>query len=141
MKLVLDIECTYQTANGKTDPSPYNKDNKLVSVGVKSVCGAVDEYLFFNHAEHTTSDEHSRLQELLDSAQLVVAHNAKFDMSWLYECSFKYAGKLWDTMVFEYIMAKGQKPSLSLHSCAEKYSLSPKLDIFKKYKDLKSNFQ
>lgn len=141
MQLVLDIECKYQITGSKTDPSPYCKGNKLVSVGVKSVCGTIDEYLFFSHKEKldNTYLEYTRLQNLLDSATLVIGHNLKFDMSWLFECNFKYSGKLFDTMIMEYLLAKGQKPSLSLHDCAIKYGLTPKLDIFKKYKDLGIN--
>ena len=43
---VVDVETSFVTGeNGKTDPSPFNSRNKLVSVGINN------EYLFFNHDE------------------------------------------------------------------------------------------
>lgn len=127
--IVLDVETTFSRVNKKTDPSPFNPDNKLVSVGLK-VLGGAEYYYFLSHNDRTDTGAFNRIQELLDAADLVVAHNAKFDMLWLYESGFKYSGKLWDTMIFEYVIAKGLKPSLSLSACCEKYGLSKKLDIF-----------
>ncbi|NBW16776.1 MAG: hypothetical protein EBR82_53250 [Caulobacteraceae bacterium] len=76
---------------------------------------------------------------MLDSATQIIGHNLKFDMSWLYECGFTYSGSLYDTMIFEYITAKGQKPILSLAACAERYNLELKKDILSIYLDQKIN--
>jgi DNA polymerase-1 len=138
-KLILDIETTYtKNEDGKTNPSPYLTTNRLVSVGLKNVDSGYSEYLFFNHSELPDNQEQQTaaaalLQKRLTSASLVIGHNLKFDMAWLYECGFKYDGSLYDTMIFEYVAAKGRKPLLGLADCAERYGLTPKKDILKEH--------
>lgn len=138
-KFILDIETTTtKTPEGKTNPSPYLASNKLVSVGLKNVDTGYSEYLYFNHnklPDGESAKSKQKLQAALDSADLVIGHNLKFDMAWLYECGFVYDGRLYDTMIFEYVSAKGRKPSLSLADCAERYGLTPKKDILKEYFD------
>lgn len=139
-KYILDIETTSHKKEGehKGNPSPYLVENKLVSVGLKNIESGYSEYLFFHHNKLDLTSEHiqknkQRLQEVLSGATLIIGHNLKFDMSWLYECGFTYDGALYDTMIFEYITAKGRKPTLSLSECALRYGLTPKLDIMKDY--------
>ena len=47
MITVLDIETTFSKEG---DPSPFNPDNRLVSVGIN------DEYYFFYHDEEIKKD-------------------------------------------------------------------------------------
>ena len=42
------------------------------------------------------------------------------DLLWLWECGFKYDGNVFDTMLGEYILQRGQKEPLSLEACAER---------------------
>ena len=73
MIAVIDVETSFVTgANGKTDPSPFNPKNKLVSVGVN------DEYLFFHHDERTDNLAFRKVQDILDKADLLIGHNLKF---------------------------------------------------------------
>ncbi len=116
---VLDIETTF-TEDG--DNTPYNLGNKLVSVGVNN------EYLFFNHADFTGDiyTSHNALQSILDKTTLLVGHNLKFDLSWLLECGFKYEGKVWDTMVAESVLFRGQRRPLSLKECCRRRKIGIK---------------
>ena len=116
---VLDIETTF-TKEG--DNTPYNSENKLVSVGVN------DEYLFFNHSEYDgdSNVSYHRLQSILNETTLLIGHNLKFDLSWLLECGFKYSGKVWDTMIAEYVLLRGQKKSLKLSECCERREVGNK---------------
>ena len=116
---VLDIETTF-TKDG--DNTPYNLSNKLVSVGVN------DEYIFFNHDEFTGDirTSHNELQSILDKTTLMVGHNLKFDLSWLLECGFKYEGKVWDTMVAESVLYRGQRKPLSLKECCKRRKIGIK---------------
>jgi DNA polymerase I-like protein with 3'-5' exonuclease and polymerase domains len=134
-KYILDIETTVTWDDkGKSSPSPYLTTNKLVSVGIKDVSTGEVQYLFFNHKDKKDMQwEVKLLQQILDNATLIIGHNLKFDMSWLYECGFKYDGPLYDTMIFEYVTSKGRKPYLSLSACAERYGLPPKKDILVEY--------
>lgn len=148
MKLLLDGEWTVpenpdgtlrRDERGKIIyGSPYNPECKLVSVGYKIVDTGETGYLFFHHKDRIKravfpDPSFTKLQELLDKATLVVGHNLKADLSWLFECGFKYSGALYDTMIFEYVTAKGLKPHLKLAECAERYGLQPKKDILEEY--------
>jgi DNA polymerase I-like protein with 3'-5' exonuclease and polymerase domains len=70
----------------------------------------------------------------LDNTQLLIAHNAPHDLLWLWESGFKYDGKVFDTMLGEYILQRGQKEPLSLDACAQRYELdTQKQDTLKEY--------
>ena len=127
MITVLDIETTF-TKEG--DPSPFNPENRLVSVGIN------DEYYFFHHDEEIKNDlteSRKAIQDILDKSELVVGHNLKFDMSWLYQCGFTYKGKLYDTMLGEYIINRGEKKSVSLKESCRRRGISLKSDILATY--------
>ncbi len=133
----LDIECTYQGRFGAddSDASPYNPLNKLVSVGYKTSTGEED-YLVFYHDENpraTIPENVKKLQDILNRSRLVIGHNLKFDMSWLFEAGFTYSGRYYDTMIFEYVNAMGLKTSISLADTLQRYKLPNKLDILHKY--------
>ena len=113
--LVLDFETSTQwDEDGRTDSSPYNANNFLVSSGYCNISdvGIGDVvYDFYNHSDlaldHRASP--SRLQEALDKATLLVAHNAKFELNWLRAAGFKYDGPVWCTFIGEYVLARGRK--------------------------------
>lgn len=132
----LDIECTFTTSeiNGKkvTNPMPW-VGNQLVSVGYASE--EVDEYLCFYHTEEPpTKGASELLQEALDSTRLLIAHNAKFDVIWLKECGFRYTGRVFDTMLTEYVINRSRMRPLSLKECLERRHLDPKrTDLTKEY--------
>jgi DNA polymerase I-like protein with 3'-5' exonuclease and polymerase domains len=128
---VLDIETSItrksftSLTSGKKhdykDNMPYEAGNKLVSVGYK--CSDVEDYLLFHHKELTLEQiaqvpaNRSKLQAVLDKTTLLVGHNIKYDLQWLYECGFKYNGKVFDTLLFEYVLSKGTYVSLKLGDC------------------------
>ena len=129
MITVLDIETTF-TKDG--DPTPFNPENKLVSIGIN------DEYYFFYHKDmkdmKKIQDSKQRIQQILNASTLVVGHNLKFDMSWMYEFGFTYNGKLYDTMLAEYVMNRGVKnKSISLKESCKRRGLSVKSDILATY--------
>jgi len=121
----LDIETTYKVnEDKKTDADPYT-GNMMVSVGYTD--GQEHTYLCFYHKEQDpTPNARDTLQSALDGTDLLVGHNIKFDLKWLRSCGFIYTGKVYDTMIAEYIIHGGEKVPLSLAKCCERYALSPK---------------
>ena len=115
MKLVLDVENTVTKRNDKMHLDPFEKDNSLIMVGCLTETGK--EYLF----HHETGFD--GVQELLDRTTILIGHNISYDLMWLWECGFKYDGDVFDTMLTEYILLRGQKKPLSLEACAERYEL------------------
>jgi DNA polymerase-1 len=77
---------------------------------------------------------HEIVQNELDKATVLIMHNAAHDLLWLWESGFKYDGPVFDTMLAEYVMQRGQKKPLSLEACAERYELdTKKQDTLKEY--------
>ena len=137
MRLVLDVENTTTKRNNKTHMDPFEVNNFLVQVGTKNVDVPSERHLLtFDHVEYTDrSGDNSRLlQTILDKTTLLIMHNAQHDLMWLWASGFKYDGEIYDTMLAEYILQRGQKQPLSLLACAERRNLTfQKDDTLKKY--------
>lgn len=137
--LVLDLETTVQKIDGKTDNSPFNPDNYCVSAHFGWLgWDTVDEVttLVFNHNEKPSADRIDALEQALNEADVMVAHNAKFDALWLQEMGLTLPPKVYCTMIGEYILAKGQRQKLSLKETAERRNVTRKKsdlvdDLFK----------
>mgnify|MGYP001162856350 FL=1 len=135
MKLTLDVENTVTKVDNKTHFDPFEPNNKLVMVGCLTDKGEeylyrFDEYVFGTACVGTKQ----KIQDLLDSATVLIGHNIVHDLLWLWECGFKYDGVVFDTMLAEYILQEGQKKPLSLEMCAERYNLTTKKqDTLKEY--------
>lgn len=142
MNLLLDIECTWTKPAGakRENPSPYLSTNSLVSVGYiffndEGVLSK--DYLIFNHTtcnKGCQAENFKKLQEVINKSKLIIGHNLKFDMSWLYECGFKYHGSMYDTMIAEYVFSKGLKQPINLDASCARYGLEAKLDILETYR-------
>ena len=124
MKLTLDVENTVTHRDGKLHLDPFESSNKLVMVGCLTDRG--EEYLF--------RDNFDGVQKLLDDATILIGHNIVHDLLWLWECGFTYNGSVFDTMLGEYVLQRGNKQPLSLEACAIRYDLdTKKQDTMKQY--------
>ena len=134
MKLTLDVENTVTKRGGKMHLDPFEPDNALVMVGMLSDQG-VERHATFDHSEVDADvSGHTVVQEWLDNATVLIMHNAAHDLLWLWESGFKYDGPVFDTMLAEYVLQRGQKEPLSLEACAERYELdTKKQDTLKEY--------
>ena len=129
---VFDVETSFQLNDeGKKDPSAKNPDNFLVSLGIN------EEYIFFKHRDYKGIPNRKIIQDILDKTTLLVGHNIKFDLLWLWEAGFKYDGRVCDTMLVEYIFNRGIKRSLSLKDCCAFRGVIQKSDLTESY--LKNN--
>ena len=124
--LTLDIENTVTKRNGKLHLDPFEPENTLVMVGMLDDLGNAN-LVTFDHAEQQPTTEGRNIVQLkLDEASLLIMHNAAHDLVWLWESGFTYEGEIFDTMLGEYILQRGQKEPLSLEACAERYELDTK---------------
>ena len=136
MITTIDVETSYQkTEHGGMDPSPFNPQNILVSVGVN------DEYYFTNHTERVDEGCYHKIQKILDDTKLLIGHNIKFDLSWLLESGFKYDGNVYDTMIGEYILNRGIRKSLTLQMCCQRRKIGAKDDRIKEWMDRGISFE
>ena len=133
---VFDVETSFQILeDGTTDPSAKNPDNFLVSLGIN------DEYVFFKHRDYKGIPNRKVIQDILDKTTLLVGHNIKFDLLWLWEAGFKYNGRVCDTMLVEYVLNKGIKRPLSLKACCQFRGVVQKSDLTEQYMKDKISFQ
>src|SRR6056300_979544 len=135
MRRVLDVENSITLRNGKIFNDPFESANTLTQVGV--LCLDTDDkaLLCFDHSERNDTIKNKYiLQSWLDSTTLLIGHNLQYDLSWLWATGFKYDGDIYDTMLAEYILQRGQKEALSLEQCALRRELQyQKDDTLKKY--------
>ena len=125
--LTLDVENTVTKRNGKLHLDPFEPENTLVMVGMLDDLGN-EAIVTFDHAEHLPTDRGAQIvQDLLDRAPLLIMHNAAHDLIWLWESGFTYNGPIFDTMLGEYVLQRGQTTNpVSLEACAERYELDTK---------------
>jgi len=132
----VDVETSYQkTEQGGMDPLPFNPKNILVSVGIN------DEYYFTNHSERIDEGCYYKIQAILDQTTLLIGHNIKFDLTWLLEAGFKYEGRVYDTMIGEYVLNRGIRKSLTLEMCCRRRRIGSKDDRIKEFMDRGVSFE
>jgi len=149
MELVLDVENTVTHRGGKMHLDPFEETNKLVQVGVQEVVSGKQDIYNFDHVEAQDYDgsQAKLLQTKLDATTMLILHNAQHDMPWLWESGFKYSGAIYDTMLAEYVLMRGnhmevtptgsyKKKSISLENCALRRNLD-----FQKDGTLKAYFK
>ena len=137
--IVFDLETTVQRENGVIDNSPFHPKNRMVSAHwlmiEDGVIGTPQTRVFY-HNEIERSDSPDDFIEALKSADLGVAHNAKFDLLYLFESALPIPPKMYCTMIGEYIFARAQQLSKSLKATAERRNVTRKKselvdDLFK----------
>jgi DNA polymerase I-like protein with 3'-5' exonuclease and polymerase domains len=138
--LILDLETTVERIFGRIDNSPKNPKNRCVSAHYgwlgETTVDFVKNDIFF-HNECNNPDGRDCLEEHLAYADVLVCHNAKFDVEWLLEMGFKLPPSVYCTMIGEYILAKGRRNGIGLKDTA----LRRKTDSFKKSDLVDENFK
>src|SRR6056300_787198 len=116
---------------------PFELGNTLTQVGVLDVDNWKNENIItLDHVEYKDNSGAGRktLQSILDMTTLLIMHNAQHDLMWLWECGYKYDGPIYDTMLAEYLLMRGQKIPVGLEACAERRQLDfQKDDTLKRY--------
>lgn len=127
--IVFDLETTVQRNEGSIDNSPFNPKNKMVSahwlIIEDGVIGEVNSRVFY-HNEIEKSDSPDDFIQALKSAQIGVAHNAKFDLLYCMEAGLPIPPEMYCTMIGEYIFARAQPLSKSLKATAERRDVTRK---------------
>ena len=126
MKLTLDVENTTTERNGKLHLDPFEPDNSLTMIGLLTDTGEETIVTFDHNDVEATPDGYKIVQDTLDKATVLIAHNAAYDLMWVWESGFTYDGPVFDTMLGEYVLQRGIKEPLSLEACAERYELATK---------------
>lgn len=117
--LYADVETSIKCPIGKNKASPFWPRNKIVWLGWKwglECTINITQGIDFDFTPHP------------DYCKVFVAQNAAFDLQYLmksnpqwYEWAIKMSGKLWDTMLAEYLLTGQQAKFISLDDLAIKY--------------------
>lgn len=127
--IVFDLETTVQRENDIIDNSPFHPKNKMVSahwmIIEDGVLGDVHTRVFY-HREKQKPDATEDFVNALNSADVGVAHNAKFDVLYLMEAGLPVPAEMYCTMIGEYIFSRALPLDKSLKGTAERRDVTRK---------------
>jgi DNA polymerase I-like protein with 3'-5' exonuclease and polymerase domains len=112
MRLVLDVENSVTWRDGKIFNDPFEPTNTLTQVGMVNADNHEELHIVnldHNEAKDTSGAGRALIQSVLDMTTLLIMHNARHDLMWLWESGFTYDGAIYDTMLAEYLLQRGQK--------------------------------
>lgn len=122
---VVTFDCETTTTN---KGNPYDPRNRLCSVGVLDN-GVYRDYEI-EYANNPYSDSLQAIKDSLESADLVVGFNLKFDLAWIRRYIGDISiGRIWDCQLADYISSNQKNIFPSLGSCCDSSGLGSKLDV------------
>lgn len=131
---VIDLEVDNHEYFGSL-ASPHCPDNYIVAAGWCIDNGAVQSEYYNNPEEAAQSDW---LARALKDQQVLVAHNATFEIQWLLHCYrdtlldfLKRGGKIFCTQYSEFLLSHQQDMYPKLEDCSVKYGGTKKVDAVK----------
>jgi DNA polymerase I-like protein with 3'-5' exonuclease and polymerase domains len=124
--LTLDTETTTQN-NGDS----FNPNNQLCTLGMLTEQGEYSDYLI-EYNEEPYGTKLQTIQQAVDSADMLVLFNAKFDLHWLRRYNISFVNKrIWDCQLVHFILNNQQVPYPSLNDVAASHDLGQKIDVIK----------
>ena len=130
-----DIETTTYKSFGWKIGNPHDLRNFIVSYSM--VIPEWDNDGFCHY--YTEVDFEARLMSMITTCNMLVCHNAKFDILFLYIRYLWFrdwvasGGRIWCTMLAENIISGQRTPMMSLNDCSLKYGGTKKIDIVSKW--------
>lgn len=109
--------------------NPFSRRNKLCYVGIDSD----DTYVAYDIEYSNNPYGHvlPAIKHTLESADLVVGFNLKFDLHWIkrYVPTIIFPSRVWDCQLAHFILNAQRQPYPSLDEVLASHELPPKLDI------------
>lgn len=119
------IDCETTTSN---EGNPFDSTNKLCFVGLRTL--GVNHLFDIEYSGKPWGNLRDEIQSLIDSCDLVVFFNAKFDMHWLLRYGIKVAHRpIWDTQFVEYVLSGQENQLPSLDDTASRRAIGHKLNV------------
>lgn len=102
MNLVIDLETTIRCPVGNNSGNPMWRGNKVIAWGTHVIGGT------YGYNYDKVGLNLLPLQTLCDTADLVIGHNVKFDLLYIYRDTSNKLPRIWDTQLAAYLLS-GQK--------------------------------
>jgi DNA polymerase I-like protein with 3'-5' exonuclease and polymerase domains len=130
--LALDFETSYAFNMGY--------DKRAYPVCLCAISETQSKHWVFNHDSiepQPTANIVSEIQEMVSSVDIIIAHNAKFDLHWLRRLGVDFSKqKIYCTQVAEYLInGENNRVRYSLAETSLRYGITPKQDVVKEWWD------
>lgn len=115
MNLVVDLETTIRCPVGNSSGNPMWRGNKVIAWGT-SIVGGKSGYKYDKDGLDLTP-----LRNLCDTASLVIGHNVKFDLLYIYRDTSNTLPRIWDTQLAAYLLSGQRHLYASLDELTKEY--------------------
>ena len=116
MNLVVDLETTIRCPVGTNSGNPMWRGNKVIASGTTIIGGGTSGYRYDKAGLDLTP-----LRNLCDSASLVIGHNVKFDLLYIYRDTNNTLPRIWDTQLAAYLLSGQRHLYASLDELTAEY--------------------
>ena len=116
------------------ESSTYNFGNFADKRNVACFVGVGTNIYNLEYDDEPYGDALAQIQQEIDTCDLLLFVNAKFDLSWLTRYGIKFNHKrIWDCQLVDFMLSGQTESYPSMNSMATKYNLPLKPDIKQKY--------
>ena len=114
--LILDLETTMDCPVGNNKANPMWMGNRIIASGTKWLGGAHVRTMYTK----SSVDKEVLIKEI-DEASLVVGHNIKFDLLYIYRNTSNILPRIWDTQLAAYLLSGQRHLYASLDELTAEY--------------------
>lgn len=114
--IVLDLETTIRCPVGSHKANPMWLGNKVIAAGYMIL--QTGEYCYHYAKEGIDT---SIIRDVLRDADVVIGHNIKFDLLYIYRNKTEPLPRIWDTQLAEYLFSGQKELYASLDELTEQY--------------------
>lgn len=128
--IVVDLETTIRCPIGNNQANPMWGGNKIIAIGTK-VVGEKDVKIEYDRL----GLDGSTVRSVITSSDMLIGHNIKFDLLYIYRTSNVVLPRIWCTQLAAYILSGQRQLYASLDALTEEYvgSHALKDDKIKEY--------
>ena len=116
MNLVVDLETTIRCPVGNSSGNPMWRGNKVIAWGCCGTGGGTAGYKYDKDGLDLKP-----LRNLCDTASLVIGHNVKFDLLYIYRDTSNTLPRIWDTQLAAYLLSGQRHLYASLDELTKEY--------------------
>ena len=115
MNLVIDLETTIRCPVGNNSGNPMWRGNKVIAWGTQLVGGS------YGYKYDKDGLDLAPLRALCDNADIVIGHNVKFDLLYVYRDTSNTLPRIWDTQLAAYLLSGQRQLYASLDELTAEY--------------------